>query len=72
MMRKVLENIPGIEFYPVLALILFVLFFATLMVWFVRADKSRLAVLADLPLSDNLHHPHSQPSREESEQCLRM
>lgn len=59
MIRKVLENIPGIEFYPLVALVFFVLFFAALILWFVRADKTRLAALAQLPLDDTLHTPHS-------------
>ncbi|MDZ4746162.1 MAG: CcoQ/FixQ family Cbb3-type cytochrome c oxidase assembly chaperone [bacterium] len=53
MIRNVLEGIPGIELYPIIALLLFVSFFTILLVWFARADKARLATLARLPLDDD-------------------
>lgn len=65
MIRKVLENIPGIEFYPLVALVLFVMFFAGLILWFIRADKARLALLAQLPLDDTLHTAHSSTKPKE-------
>jgi cytochrome c oxidase cbb3-type subunit IV len=52
MVKNVLAGIPGIEYYPIVALILFVTFFAGLLVWFVRADKRRLDVVSRLPLDD--------------------
>ena len=62
MIRKVLENIPGVEFYPIIALVLFVAFFASLIVWAIRADKAKLATLAQLPLDDNQLNAHSESS----------
>ncbi len=65
MIRNVLESIPGIELYPIVALLLFVMFFAALLVWFVRADKARLGVLSRLPLDDGQPLPsQSKPPKE--------
>lgn len=52
MVKNVLASIPGIEYYPIVALILFVTFFAGLLIWFVRADKRRLDAVSRLPLDD--------------------
>ena len=42
MYKNVLSSIPGIEYYPIVALVLFFGFFTVLLVWFFRADKARL------------------------------
>jgi len=62
MYKNVLQNIPGIEFYPIIALVVFFAFWAGVMVWFFRADKRQLDVMARLPLdtADTTIH-ESQP-----------
>jgi len=62
MYKNVLEHIPGIEYYPVLALILFFGFFLGLIVWFFRTDKQRMEHLSTLPL-DDVRAPGSTPAR---------
>ncbi len=52
MYKNVLASIPGIEYYPIVALILFFGFFTVLLVWFFRADRTRLDVLARQPFDD--------------------
>ena len=52
MYKNVLSSIPGIEYYPIVALILFFGFFAVLIVWFFKADRSRLDSLARQPFDD--------------------
>ncbi len=47
MYKNVLANIPGIELYPIVALIVFFGFFAALIVWFFRADKEQLNMMAN-------------------------
>jgi len=42
MYKNVIANIPGIELYPIIALVLFFGFFVGLLVWYIRVDKSRL------------------------------
>jgi len=57
MNSKVLSSIPGIELYPIVALILFVGFFTGLIVWFVKADKSAMRNHAEMPLDNETKAP---------------
>ena len=50
MYKEVLQAIPNIETYPIIALVVFFSFFSALIVWFFIADKSRLDKVAMLPL----------------------
>lgn len=52
MYKNVLSSIPGIELYPVVALVLFFGFFSALLVWFVFVDKNRLEQLSASALED--------------------
>lgn len=46
MYKNVLSSIPGIELYPIVALVLFFGFFAALILWFFKADTKRLEQLS--------------------------
>lgn len=52
MYKNVLANIPGIELYPIIALVLFFGFFVGLLFWFLRTDRNRLQLLAKDALED--------------------
>ncbi len=54
MESNVLTSIPGIQYYPIVSLLLFFGLFATLIVWFFRADKARLNALAWAAVDDEL------------------
>ncbi len=53
MYKNVLTDIPGIEYYPIVALLLFFGFFVALIVWFFRVDKTKLEEIARQPLEDD-------------------
>lgn len=55
MYKNVLASIPGIEFWPIISLVIFFSVFVGLIVWFFRADRTRLQELAELPLHDATH-----------------
>lgn len=55
MESNVLTNIPGIEYYPIFSLLLFISFFVGLAVWFFLADRNRLHTLAEAPLDRTEH-----------------
>ena len=61
MYKNVLSSIPGIEFYPIVALVLFFGFFAALIVWFFKADTNRLERLSASILDEGVT-ADSQPS----------
>jgi len=65
MYKNVLASIPGIEYYPIVALILFFGFFTVLIVWFFKADQQRLDILARQPFEDGeleSESPSSSPT----------
>jgi hypothetical protein len=53
MIRNVLQSIAGVEIFPVISLILFLLVFGVMLVWAMRRDKLYLTELAQLPLKDD-------------------
>lgn len=64
MYKNVLENIPGIEWYPIVALVLFFGFFSALLVWFVFVDTGRLRRLSSAALEEG--SPVGQQSSQSS------
>jgi hypothetical protein len=54
MYKNVLASIPGIEWYPIVALVFFFSFFIGLVVWFVKADKTKLRKHSELVLEDGM------------------
>ncbi|NQW30487.1 MAG: CcoQ/FixQ family Cbb3-type cytochrome c oxidase assembly chaperone [Ignavibacteria bacterium] len=59
MYKNVLENIPGIEYYPIVALIFFFGFFVALIVWYFRVDVAKLNREAAHALLDSPSALHS-------------
>ena len=53
MFKNYLKGIEGIASYPVFSLLVFFVFFISLTIWLVRADKKRMQVLSELPLEDS-------------------
>ncbi|EAQ38874.1 cbb3-type cytochrome c oxidase subunit 3 [Dokdonia sp. MED134] len=48
-----LENIDGVEIYPIISLLIFFVFFAALFWWVFTAKKSHIAEVSNIPLNDN-------------------
>ena len=47
-----LEKISGVSIYPIISLILFVLFFVIVTLWIMRISKSEIEHIENLPLDD--------------------
>ena len=47
-----LTTIDGVEIFPMLSLLIFVLFFALVIVRVIRMSKSQVAELSDIPFSE--------------------
>ena len=58
MESNVLTAIPGIEYYPIISLVMFFALFAGLLVWFFLADRGRLENLAQAPLEGDSTGTH--------------
>lgn len=53
MYRQILESIDGIGIYPVISLIIFISFFAAMVIWLLKADNSYLRRMGSLPLDQS-------------------
>jgi cytochrome c oxidase cbb3-type subunit IV len=60
MFKHYFERVEGIEFFPLLSLVIFVLFFVALLIWVFRVNKRYIHDMAHLPLSDDQlpYSPH--------------
>jgi cytochrome c oxidase cbb3-type subunit 4 len=52
MYKEILRSIAGIDIFPVISLLIFVAVFTAAIVYAIRLDRQRLAVLSALPLDD--------------------
>ena len=52
MFKNILEKIAGVEIYPVVSLILFVVVFSVMLIWTWRRDQRYLKELAEMPLNE--------------------
>ena len=55
MLRFITHNLTGIDgvaIYPILSLLIFVLFFAIVLTRVIRMSKNEIAELSDIPLND--------------------
>ncbi len=53
MFKNYLDGIDGIATYPLLSLVVFFLFFISMSIWLLRADKKQMRDLANLPFQDD-------------------
>jgi flagellar biogenesis protein FliO len=60
MFKYYFERIQDIEIFPVISLLIFVLFFVSLLIWVVKADKKYIQSMEHLPLQED------KPGQEES------
>jgi cytochrome c oxidase cbb3-type subunit IV len=51
MFKHYFERIIGIEVYPIISLLLFVLFFLGLLIWVFKADKKYIHEMSNVPLN---------------------
>lgn len=52
MHKELLRSIENIEIYPIISLLIFVLFFVGMFIWVVRVDKAYVDHMKSMPLSD--------------------
>jgi cytochrome c oxidase cbb3-type subunit 3 len=53
MFKHYFERIEGIDFFPILSLLIFVLFFLTLLIWVFRVNKGYVQDMSNLPLKED-------------------
>jgi len=50
MIRNYLQSIEGVEIYPLISLVVFILFFVIMFIWILRVDKNYIKEMEELPL----------------------
>ena len=55
--KQYAESISGIDIYPLISLLIFLIFFVMLLAYVFKMDKSRVAEISSLPLENE--GPHS-------------
>lgn len=60
---KYLESISGIGIFPLVSLLVFFIFFATLIIYVVKADKQHIAQLKNIPLDHKGNSEHKNGNR---------
>ena len=53
MFKDVLQSINGVEFYTIVAMMIFILFFIGITIWLFKVDKKYIKDMSELPLEDN-------------------
>ena len=53
MFKEVLQSIEGVGIYPIISMIVFVIFFAAVIIWYFKADKKYLNKMKNLPLDND-------------------
>ncbi|MDC8005209.1 CcoQ/FixQ family Cbb3-type cytochrome c oxidase assembly chaperone [Aureisphaera galaxeae] len=52
--KQNLEQIDGVEVYPIISLLIFFIFFAALFWWVFTAKKQHIKEVSNLPLDDSI------------------
>lgn len=52
MFKEVLQSIEGIEFYTIVSMIIFILFFIGMTIWLFKVDKKYIKKMSELPLEE--------------------
>ena len=50
MIKELLQSIDGVLVYPLISMIVFMLFFTVIIVWMFRVDKNYIKKMENLPL----------------------
>ena len=50
MIRNLLQSIEGVEIYPLISLVVFIIFFVVILVWMFKIDKNYIKEMEQLPL----------------------
>jgi cytochrome c oxidase cbb3-type subunit IV len=53
MYKEVLQSIEGVGIYPIISMIVFVVFFTAVLIRYLKADKKYLNKMSNLPLDDD-------------------
>jgi len=53
MKKDILSSIENVEIYPIISLLIFVIFFVGMFIWVLTVDKKYINHMKDMPFSDD-------------------
>jgi len=53
MFKEVLQSIEGVEFYSIVSMVIFILFFVGMTIWLFKVDKKYIKTMSELPLEED-------------------
>ena len=53
MFKEVLQSIEGVEYYTIVSMVIFILFFIGMTIWLLKVDKKYIKDMSELPLKEN-------------------
>jgi len=56
MKKDILSSIENIEIYPIISLLIFVIFFIGMFIWVIRVDKKYINHMKEMPFNDELQN----------------
>lgn len=56
MKKDILSSIENIEIYPIISLLIFVVFFIGMFIWVIRVDKKYIDHMKSMPFDDELQN----------------
>lgn len=62
MYKELLQSIAGVEIFPVVSLLLFVVVFGTVLYWTSRVDRATLTEMSQMPLDEPVPSPAPNPA----------
>jgi cytochrome c oxidase cbb3-type subunit IV len=52
MKKDILSSIENIEIYPIISLLIFVIFFVGMFIWVIKADRNYINHMKEMPFND--------------------
>ena len=52
MFKEVLQSIEGVDFFTIVSMLLFILFFIGMTIWLFKVDKNYITTMSELPLNE--------------------
>jgi len=53
MFKEVLQSIEDVEFYTIVSMVIFILFFVGMTIWLFKVDKKYIKTMSELPLEED-------------------
>jgi cbb3-type cytochrome oxidase subunit 3 len=57
MKKEILSSIENIEIYPIISLLIFVIFFVGMFIWVIKVDKKYVDHMKEMPFNDEPQNP---------------